>query len=253
MARACVFCGATPVTREHLWPDWARKRMAEEGALHHRQILDRQGEARIDREWLKQAYSMTVRVVCATCNSGWMSALENRAKKLSEPILDGRGRELHREGQRTLATWALKTALMIDQSQSRDGHAFPQAVYDHLRAHGQPPLDMRIWMASYGGDRLGFTHLYGMDVDITQAADRGVREIHGATVAFGPVVFQVFGATIDGLVDGLRVGAPPVVHQLWPYDGTFTWTPAGGFDDKALLSFAEAIPANLQRRVVPER
>lgn len=69
---------------------------------------------------------------------------------------------------------------------------------------------MRIWMATYGGDMPGFTHLYGLDVDITQVTELGVRDIHGATVGFGPVVFQVFATTIDGLVDGRRVGAPPV-------------------------------------------
>jgi hypothetical protein len=249
MARTCVFCGGSPTTREHLWPDWARRMLAEAGALPHRQVLDRQGQERVDREWRQQAYSWTVRAVCAKCNNGWMSLIESRAQRLFEPMLHGRGRALHEGSQRTLAAWALKTALIFEQAQNPGRRVVPEGEYHYLHEYGQPSPDVRIWMASYAGDMPGYAHMYGADADITQGDERGVRDIYGSTVAFGPVVFQLFGTTVLGLVDGMRVGSAPAVHQLWPYEGSFTWAPRPGFDDAALLAFSESILAELVRLV----
>jgi len=43
---------------------------------------------------------MTTNAICAACNNGWMSNLENQAKPLVEPMLHGRGRVFHRAHQR---------------------------------------------------------------------------------------------------------------------------------------------------------
>src|SRR4051794_34926714 len=111
MARSCVFCGRAPVTKEHVWPDWMRRREGIREARTHRQVFERHGEIEEDRDWESQPFKMTVRAVCRECNNGWMGDLEANAKALLGPMLDGRGRQLHRGGQLHLAAWALKTAL----------------------------------------------------------------------------------------------------------------------------------------------
>jgi hypothetical protein len=58
----------------------------------------------------------------------------------------------------------------------------------------------------------------------------------------------VFGTTVAGLVNGMRVGSLPAVHQLWPYQQPFTWTPAAGLDDTGLMAFSEAIYGDLARQ-----
>jgi len=71
---------------------------------------------------------MTTGAVCASCNNGWMSDLEGRAKPMLETMLEGRGRALHQEGQRTLAAWALKTAIMVDTSTAPSDLSYPSTT-----------------------------------------------------------------------------------------------------------------------------
>jgi hypothetical protein len=132
MARSCVFCGGAPVTKEHVWPDWMRRRENIREARAHRQMFEHHGQVKEDRGWEGQPFQMTVRAVCRECNNGWMYDLEGKAEALLSPMLDGRGRELHRGGQRQLAAWALKTALMFDQASAPDSRAFPPGHYRHL-------------------------------------------------------------------------------------------------------------------------
>jgi hypothetical protein len=213
--------------------------------------MDRQGQAGTVRDWNQPAYSWTVRAVCAPCNNGWMAELEERARDLLTPMLAGRGRRLHAGGQQTLATWALKTALMLEHTRGLQARSFPTQLYHDLYTRREPPASVRVWMASYAGDVPAFGQSYGLDVDLAQSPDRGVRDIFGATVGFGPVAFQVFGSSIAGLVDEIRIGAPPVVHQIWPGEGSFTWTPSLGFDDGALIAFSDVIVDDLRRRAGP--
>src|SRR5690349_5445572 len=98
MPRTCVFCGGSPVTKEHVWPDWARRKLASSESFPHYRRLERQGQDPVDKRWLAPAHTMTVSAVCRPCNNGWMSELEARAKELLEPVLDGRGKQLHRDG-----------------------------------------------------------------------------------------------------------------------------------------------------------
>lgn len=249
MARTCVFCGGSPTTKEHLWPDWARRLLAEAGPLPHRMQLDRQGQDSELREWLREAYSMTVRCVCAKCNNGWMSELESRARELFHPMLHGRGRVLHRGGQATLGAWALKTAMMFEHAQAPGRYVIPRDEYEHLYATGEPSERILIWMATYVGDMPAYGHMYGADAEVTQHDERGVRDVWGATIGFGPVVFQVFGTTLPGVHDEARtrVGSSPVVHELCPYQQSFTWSPVAGLDDTGLTAFSEAIYGEIAR------
>ena len=94
---------------------------------------------------------MTVGVVCESCNNGWMSDLESGAKPYLETMLRGRGRELHEAGLRTLATWALKTSMMVEHMHGAKRHIIPGEEYAHLFEHGEPSEHVRIWMAAYAG------------------------------------------------------------------------------------------------------
>jgi hypothetical protein len=241
MPRTCVFCGGSPVTKEHVWPDWARRKLASPESFPHYRRLERQGQHPVDKHWLAPAHTMTVSAVCGPCNNGWMSELEARAKELLEPMLDGYGKDLHRDGQRTLAAWALKTMLMAEQAHDAGRRAIPPEEYEHLFRTGEPSDNCVIWIAAYGGDMLAASNIWGGDADLTLPDDRGQRQIWGATISLGPVAFQLFGTTVPGLLEGAELGSPPYVHQLWPYRESFTWLPGAALDEQALADFASSI------------
>ena len=255
MLRSCVFCGAPADSQEHVWPDWAVPMLVDEGPLPHFHQIIQEGRPDEERRYLKDAYSVTVGVVCERCNNGWMSNLESRAKPYLEPMLRGRGRAVHETGLRTLATWALKTSMMVEHMHGARRHIIPAEEYAHLFEHGEPSERIRVWMATYAGSQaVAVGSMWGLDAETNETGprewepDRGARDIWGATILFGAVVFQVFGTTILPLIEGLEVNAR-YTHRIWPYEGDFTWVPRPGFNDQGLMAFADGLLNEFQRRV----
>src|ERR1035441_8035855 len=75
--RSCVFCRSTSnLTREHVLPDWL-KDIGLDGApsMHQSGPLNR-----VPRQWSSTPFNTKVRMVCTTCNSDWLSELENAAR-----------------------------------------------------------------------------------------------------------------------------------------------------------------------------
>ena len=89
-----------------------------------------QAQMRTPHSWL----NLVVSDVCAGCNSGWLSDLENTAKMLLpklaslERSLDG----LSQEEQAFIARWAAKTAFLIHRT-AANPKVIPQEAYRELR------------------------------------------------------------------------------------------------------------------------
>jgi hypothetical protein len=243
MPRQCVFCGGRPTTREHVWPAWARPHIAEAEAdtqPHHRWVIQDE-HPDVHHKWDQPANSMTANAVCAACNNGWMSRLEQAAQPILESMLGGRGRVLHQSGQRTLAAWALKTAMMIDRTNAAVRRVIATQEYQHLHQVGEPSGQIKIWLASYHGDALTMGRTWGLDANRDVAdPDRGQRDMWGATVVFGAGVFQLFGTRLAPLLAEAQANAPNV-HTLWPYQAPFVWAQRPAFDDRTLGVFAEGL------------
>ena len=106
----CVFCGGGPLTLEHVWPQWVRRDVYSAATSFVHDFAPRTGT--VD-PWSSQGIDITVRAVCATCNGGWMSALEGVAKTTLIPMSEGKYRVLKNDDQQIICLWALKTALMF--------------------------------------------------------------------------------------------------------------------------------------------
>jgi hypothetical protein len=241
MPRRCAFCNASGTSQEHIWPDWAAKYMATEGAVRHYLNVVQEGKDDQDRSWPQKAFSMTVGAVCRECNNGWMSELESRTKPFFEAAFQGRGRLLHAGMQRELAAWAVKTAMMVERQQGPARHVILPEEYRHLYEHREPSARILIWMASYSGTvSTAVGHMYGLDVtmEFDPNPDRGQRDIWGSTVVFGPVVFHLLGTNVPGLLEDVTMNTLGV-HRLWPYEQSFTWSQKPGLTDADLASFMD--------------
>lgn len=234
MAQNCVFCGATETTTEHVWPNWAAKRMSSVGLVDHWLHVVQDGEGDTDRSWPQKQFTLTVGAVCGTCNNGWMSNLEDRLKPFFEAAFDGKVTRLDALLQRDLAAWAVKTAMMAVAAQNPTESPFPASTYADLFANVEPPADMRLWVGAYSGAvSTAYAHTYVGDISIGDLDG----DIRGGTVLFGPVLIQMLGSSIPGLAATGNMGSLPV-HELWPYDADFDWEPSPGIDDKGLEPFA---------------
>lgn len=251
MPRRCIFCGAHSTTREHVWPDWLRRKLSVEEAVRHTNVLERGGEVGELRAFDDRPYKLTAKVVCAGCNSGWMGRFEEDAKSILDGMVDRRGRELHAGGQAQLARWALLKAIIFDHAAPADTRILFPGLYTDLYRCGEPPRDgCRIWLAAYGGKMLGFTGMTSLATSTAGQPYAAERNVCVRTFSIGPVIFQVFATSNPALtafdVDWTTVGPlPPKVVRIWPPGSSVRWMPAPSLNDDGIVWFANHIVATM--------
>lgn len=85
-------------------------------------------------------------MVCRRCNNGWMAELENEARAPLTPMITAHGRvTLEPEGARIVATWLLKTAMMMEQAHTGP-RVIPPEQPRYLAAHLAVPPRVQMWI-----------------------------------------------------------------------------------------------------------
>jgi hypothetical protein len=154
MARAskyCIFCGASPTTKEHIWPQWLKKYIPKTmpnhvaaAAIHN---PDKTFE-RTEKRWGGDPRGRSLQIVCATCNNGWMGELQNKAKPILVPLITGKEINLTPVRQQVLAAWCAMTVICAE-------YLFPTratvSVVDRrwLYNHRTAPNSFRIWIGDF--------------------------------------------------------------------------------------------------------
>ena len=91
-------------------------------------------------------YRQRIRDVCMQCNSGWMSRLENTARRVLTPFILGTGGVVDGADLGAIAAWAQKTfltAMYVSTADDRAaGYGLPASEYRELYEVGdeQKPL-----------------------------------------------------------------------------------------------------------------
>jgi hypothetical protein len=147
----CVFCGMTgSLSTEHMVPKWVRKALQIS-----EQVKEFSGTTYVGAA---EALAIVFHEVCTNCNSGWMEHLETAARPALEPLLlgavAGTTCVLDPEQQATLATWAVKTALLLTLGKfRRSEHGWiPVSTLQWLHQHHNsrmPPPGTRVWMGGF--------------------------------------------------------------------------------------------------------
>jgi hypothetical protein len=225
--RACIFCGGSPVTAEHVWPRWIAKYLPDAKAEHYVVVEAEGREEAVEYRGERVPFSTTVRCVCKPCNEGWMAELERTAEHELHAMIEGRAQTLHEWRQSIAATWAFKTAIMVEQAQA-DLRAIPTEVYRLFRQYLTAPPFSQVWLALYAGDS---PHFYGrgsMRLVITAPAGVAVPDdltAYGACLQVGALAFRLFGHLIQNgprnvptgrLADALVQIRPTVARAEWP-------------------------------------
>ena len=153
--------------------------------------------------------SQQVRVVYQDCNSTWMSRLEAGVKKMLGPMIKrGQATKLTLEYQRLLATWAVKTALIMEQIQIAE-QGVPDSEYHRFYSIQEPPNGYEVWIAhrtlrsSGSTERALLAAARKTVVPICTTSLNATREVQrtqltgrkafGVTFVIGRVAFQIFG------------------------------------------------------------
>jgi hypothetical protein len=139
---SCLFCDSTDMTEEHLLPDWVfrafqRTRRPRINVLRHLP-----GGGFDDYHGPRQE---TAKLLCRSCNSGWVSRLDNVASQLLKPLIRGEGPVLLAPVDQTnIAAWTLKVAIVNDVAARRG----PGRLREHaptLMKDGVPPDFFEVW------------------------------------------------------------------------------------------------------------
>jgi hypothetical protein len=123
VTRLCLMCGNPLIARarEHVFPQWLLEHLGIRDervrGIHWKHNGTGFEEKPVSLREMDYA-SMTEGRVCATCNQGWMSQLEDNARPLLIKMIDGSCKigSLKDSETALLGRWAAKTSYMLNSS-----------------------------------------------------------------------------------------------------------------------------------------
>ncbi len=234
MKSKCIFCGGlSRQTKEHAIPQWCAN-------LKPANVRVRmEGEHLNIRKWdiLTDKVEIKVGGICVECNSGWMSRLESEVKPLLLPLLEGKEVQLSVMTQRVIATWAIKTVMVLEfSSASSRPKYFSQKEREALCSHQIIPGSTAVFLAGYQGQ-----HPFRGSEHPVEFYD-GKQHFTGysSTTVFRFLVVQVFSYRAEGGQRLFRVADFPQAEiQVWPAKEQVIWPPQEIFDDGGIEMYTK--------------
>jgi hypothetical protein len=152
VSRTCLFCPSTPMSREHIWPEWMVEIFPESDYKSGRRIQTH-GEGLSEQTWSKKTVTHKASVVCKKCNETWMSQIEQETKLVLKPIIEEprTKRQLNLHQQALLANWAALHAMVFQKALKPDSVYYSEeecwTFADSHREGRKPILNTHVWLA----------------------------------------------------------------------------------------------------------
>ena len=152
----CVFCGSTNLNHEHVFSKWTHRFLAPRKPGRARSFVGTQFADRVIGQEIKlpgQVRDWQVKCVCGgrhhTCNNGWMREIENRARPVLIPLIEGDEHRLYPPQQKIIATWAILKAI-VGEYGGRHVVNVHHKQRKYLKTHSLPPKNgWGVWIGSY--------------------------------------------------------------------------------------------------------
>lgn len=243
MAGTCAFCGFTgKLTGEHVFGDWLSKIGLDLSPTPH------QGGPlnRIGRDLgLMPPFRTKVKDVCGPCNNGWMSNLEDVAKRILTPFILGKSGVIQPADLGAIAAWVQKTALvtmLVSSEEDRaGGYGLPPSEYQNLssiRDDIVPLPASRFWIGRYEpGLRSASTWVTPFIVDVDGYRDAEVPHGYLMTVIVGQLLLH--GVQFTTPVLEVSVATNLGLPVLWPSPEPVEWPRGSALTDAGFFRFAD--------------
>lgn len=181
--RTCIFCHKKASTKEDAWPLW----LMDQFPTSRTSYMDAERGGQKLGSWPVAKPKLPVKWICATCNNGWMSSLENKAKPILESILNDKLNIIDALCQSTLARWAVKTAIVLE-CLNPDRTMFYSDVERQLMGAAQSlPPRTSVWIAKC----INQPNIYSAARDLRTTHDDNGIHAYATTMAFGSLAFQI--------------------------------------------------------------
>jgi len=270
MTTRCAFCGAQGgLTSEDVLPQGLLKALRDAsvtGTVVYRQSKGRPGDTSAVHSRPGKSLATKARVVCGACNSTWMSQIEQSVTAFLPKLVKGHHVLLTCDRQEALASWSVKTILMLQHTHLRshqvvippaDYAAFfaaksPSALMQVLTAYIEPPgrgsnLEATVQFLAENRDMAAVARLMWHD-DEPAPVD---MHAYTATLQIGYWVSRVIRVGAPQFVAGLSPG--PAMRRyaltIWPAGGRPDWPPRSLADIDGLIALARSLDAGVD--VVP--
>jgi hypothetical protein len=200
--------------------------------------------------------SRRVKFVCASCNNGWMSQLQERAKPILLPLIKGERTVLGLDAQRLLAGWCAMSVMTSDFFYP-ETQAIPRADRDYLRDHWMPPSDTwKIWIGRYTREKWQAHYIKNSmpitEEDIAEEGDSHVPRSNSqmTTIVVGQLYIHAFSCPFAWLIE--KIATIPAngfkkVAQIWPTREHFIAWPTDPLTDREADSIPGAIAHLIER------
>jgi hypothetical protein len=227
--RGCVFCGNRPLTKEHFLPAWLESYIDAGGEMYVEESdIDPDGHVRRDafgrpkmRRGVRKQPPLrrTAKEVCASCNNGWMSRLEQEVKPLLIEFLARRPVSTGGSQQQALTRWMIKTAMIRAVWDSRN-HLFSQDDLDDIRSGRRIPPGWLVFVGIAERDWLS-DQIWGVRSRWNDATRRVAHEAYQMTLQVGALVMTVVYLAPQIVAGEFLIGWRQTLHtwpltELWP-------------------------------------
>lgn len=226
MHNQCLFCKSTPLTKEHVLPQWLRKHYPKMSVVNEFTSNHKQ--------WVTQPFDLTAKVVCKSCNEGWMADLEEKFRPIFDEMIVLNELVINKPKQSIIALWVQKTVLMLNQATPGSIKITPE-TYDEIYKNKKETKRIMVnlgWRMKYGQDKndpiASFTIKQINSIQIRKDIYENVKKQTGrggfawkATLAVGPLVFELMGHNMNVILE--ITGNTKVMQTIRPYKTDFKW------------------------------
>lgn len=237
----CIFCGAVgTMTGEDVLGQWLQRiDLDQSPVLHGTGWLNRIGREIGTRPPFRQR----IRDVCAHCNNGWMSQLENIASRVLTPFILGHGGVIEGADLGATSAWVQKTcltAMYVSTAEDRAvGYGLPASEYRQLyevRDRKKPLRRSQFWIGRFDGNMVWSVRATPLVVVVDGSPEPEFPQGYLMTIVLGQLLLQGVRMTERDL--DLTVGTKQNMPRLWPRVARARWPEGDPVDDSSYEALA---------------
>ncbi len=248
----CIFCGSHGLTKEHIWADWLRAyipRIMLQHRIRSTLVFPDRFEESLKRQ-TGDPHSRRVRRVCGSCNNGWMSSLQVKARRFLVPMLKGDDTSFYKNGQTSLAAW-VAMSVMVAEFLEPDKVAITAEERAWFMKNHRTPSHWRIWIGRYERS-YSVCRWFHRVVPLAKNESEGLTDdfsvpipnTQTSTILLGEyLVIHVMSSPIGRGIVKRWSHLPhiaPMMRQIWPVrDRVVGWPPPGVLSDADVEAMAE--------------